>query len=160
MEVCVLCISPLAINERNKTERMTKRSEKESSERKRGKRAKTTRQNVKGNVRTTLGMKTEKAFTRQQRHPEAEGRSRLIQYDIRHGNPSLACSHPCRAMREQSSNELKKKKALPTDKKKKEQPVLHPKVHKGKCQIKSMGFSKYEENVYRSVLQSDAKIRF
>lgn len=120
MEVCVLCISPLAINERNKTERMTKRSEKESSERKRGKRAKTTRQNVKGNVRTTLGMKTEKAFTRQQKHPEAEGRSRLIQYDIRHGNPSLACSHPCRAMREQSSNELKKKKkALPTDKKKK-----------------------------------------
>lgn len=59
MEVCVLCISPLAINEKNKTERMAKRSEKASSERKREKRAKTTRENVKGNVRTTLGMKTE-----------------------------------------------------------------------------------------------------
>lgn len=37
----------------------------------------------------TLEMKTEGAFKRQQRHPEAEVR---IRYDTRHGSLPLACS--------------------------------------------------------------------
>lgn len=44
-------------------------------------------------------------------------------------------------------------------------PALIPAEQRGNNQVmskkkKNMGFSKYEENVYQSVLQSDAKIRF
>lgn len=61
---------------------------------------------------------------------------------------------------QRGNNQVMSKKSRHCQLMKKQQPVLHPKVHEGKCQIKTMGFSKYEENVYQSVLQSDAKIRF
>lgn len=44
---------------------------------------------MKRSERAKLEMKTERAFKRQPRHPEAEVRSGLIRYDKRHG--SLLC---------------------------------------------------------------------